>query len=219
MNQRTLDFHFDIKSVEKNGTIEGYGSVFNVKDHDGEIVAPGAFTESLDWYRDKGLKVPMLWMHQSYEPLGAWDEAKEDGHGLFLRGKMLIEEVPAAREKHALAEAGALSGLSIGFRTQKSRNDLERNAVVIEKLRLWEVSLVTFPANDDARVTAVKAGCPLPTEREFEESLREAGYSKSMAMQIIAKGYRAVLHGEHAQDPGLAELKRALQNLSQTVSR
>lgn len=219
MQQKTRDFHFDIKNVEKNGIIEGYGSVFDVKDSDDEIIARGAFLESLAWYQTKGLKPPMLWMHQAKEPLGAWEEAREDEYGLYMRGRMLVEDVQSAKEKHALAQSGALSGLSIGFRTLKSHRDTSKGAVVIDNLRLWEVSLVTFPANEEARITGVKSDGTLPTEREFEELLRDAGFSKSKALSIIAKGYKSVLHGDHAQEASLAELKRAIDNLKTAVSQ
>ena len=217
MRHKTLDFHFDIKSVDDSGIIEGYGSVFDVKDSDNEIIAPGAFLETLQWFRDNGLPVPMLWAHQSKEPLGMWEEFREDSHGLYLRGQMLIEKVQSAREKHALAKAKAVSGLSIGFRTLLSQLDRARGATVIEKLRLWEVSLVTFPANEAARLTAVKSTGEMPTEREFEEFLRDAGFSRTKAAAIVAKGYRAVLHGDHAEERSLAELKRVFDELKTAV--
>lgn len=218
MKQKTLDCHFNIKSVDERGYIEGYGSVFDVKDSDEEIIAPGAFMETLEWYRDQAMPVPMLWMHQAREPLGLWEEFREDTYGLYVRGKMLIDKVQAASEIHALAMERAISGLSIGFRTLRSVLDRTRQATVIQKLRLWEVSLVTFPANDAARVTAVKSDGILPTEREFEEFLRDAGYSRSQAAGIVAKGYKQVLHGEHAHGQSLAELQRAFEGLKHAVT-
>lgn len=181
---------FERKAADDDArTFEGYGSVFGTLDSYADVVAKGAFTRSLrDWKR-KGRMPAMLWQHQPDEPVGVWAEMAEDDHGLLVKGKLLTTgKGPHAYE--ALKE-GALSGLSIGFRTLKSKMDEESGIRTLTEVELWEVSLVTFPANDPARVSQVKAVAEW-TERDFEEHLREAGFSKAAALCVVAKGFRAL---------------------------
>ena len=193
---KTRDFTFDIKSVDKSGFFSGYGSVFGVKDSYGEVVAPGAFANSIQARAAKGRKLPILWQHRSGEPLGVYDVVKEDSTGLYLEGQLLIDDVIRAKEAHALLKAGAVSGLSIGYYViADSFNEKDRLRTLTE-VDLQETSIVTFPANDDARVEQVngidrilKAG-RLPSLREFEDFLCEAGFSKTEAKAVAGNGLR-----------------------------
>lgn len=205
---------FDIKAVSDDASFEGYGSVFGVVDAYDDIVAPGAFRRSLAEWRTKKTAPAMLWQHDPRQPTGVWDDLHEDAHGLFVRGRLAPTQL--GRDAHALLKMGALSGLSIGFCTRKSETDDESGLRTLTDIELWEVSIVTFPANDPARITGVKADGTWPTEREFEGLLRDAGFSRTDAKSIIAKGYRRQAPREAAL---MADLKAALvEPLKQLIS-
>ena len=116
---KTKDFALHVKDVSEEGTFEGYGSIFNNVDSCGEKVAPGAFGESLARHQREGTKPLMLWQHNSDEPIGVWENLAEDGKGLKGTGKLLTAQVAKAAETHALLKAGAIRGLSIGYREVK----------------------------------------------------------------------------------------------------
>jgi HK97 family phage prohead protease len=182
----------DIKAVGDGGTFEGYGSIFGNVDSYGEAVMPGAFTQSLVDSKRKGMTVKMLWQHDSDQPIGVWDDMAEDAKGLYVKGHLLTEVSPRAAEAYGLLKAGALDGLSIGYRVVEAAPHPDKQGVLaLKKLNLKEVSIVTFAANERARVEAVKhilAAGEVPTVREFEEFLRDAGgFSKSLAAAIAGK--------------------------------
>ena len=137
----------------KDGTlIEGYASLFGAVDRGGDIVQRGAYTNSLKALTQAGRRVRMLWQHDPSEPIGVWDEVREDDQGLYVKGRLLTD-VARAREAAALLEAGAIEGLSIGYRTVKAAKD-DGGRRRLQELELWEVSLVTFPMLPEARVGA-----------------------------------------------------------------
>ena len=132
--------------------IEGYSSYFGACDQGGDIVQSGAYCASLQALSAEGRSVKMLWQHDPAQPIGIWDEVHEDEKGLYVKGRLLLD-VAKGREAAALIEAGAIDGLSIGYRTQKaSKND--KGQRLLNELELWEVSLVTFPMLPTARVSA-----------------------------------------------------------------
>lgn len=193
MSILTKDFDFEIKAVESNGSFIGYGSVFGNLDGGGEIVAKGAFAESLAESTAKGRRVPILWQHRTGEPIGVYDSVKEDNHGLLMEGRLLVEHVQRAKEAHALLKAGAVSGLSIGYLVRSDAVDMKTGVRTLKKLDLKETSIVTFPMNDEARVSDVKAKLiagDKPTIREFEEFLREKGFTRSDAEHIAVHGFK-----------------------------
>ncbi|WP_257554134.1 HK97 family phage prohead protease [Sphingobium sp. CFD-2] len=182
----------DIKAVSDDGSIEGYGSVFGNVDSYGEVVEPGAFTQSLVDAKRKGQTIKMLWQHDRERPIGVWEDLAEDSKGLWVKGRLAVDVSPLAKETHGLLKMGALDGLSIGYRTLDAEPHATKpNVLSLKRLLLKEVSVVTFAANDRARVESVKqilAAGNLPTVREFEEFLRDAGgFSKSLAAAIAAK--------------------------------
>lgn len=213
---KVRDFDLSVKSVGEDGSFSGYGSVFGVLDSYQEVVAPGAFLESLAEIKAKGRPVPVLWQHRSDTPIGIWDALEEDDHGLKGSGHLLIADVAQAREAHALLKARAVSGLSIGYWVRESSYDEKTGVRTLTKLDLVEISLVTFPANDDARVEAVKfklAHGELPTEREMEKYLREVGFSKSRAAGVVAHGLTEMRRRESARetiDPALKAISDTL---------
>lgn len=135
-------------TLDDEFVIEGYASLFGAKDQGGDVVEKGAYAKSLG----DGRRVKMLWQHDPNEPIGIWDEIREDDRGLFVKGR-LLESVARAREAAALTRAGAIDGLSIGYRTVKSHKN-ERGLRCLSEVELWEVSLVTFPMLPEARLEA-----------------------------------------------------------------
>lgn len=199
------DFDLEDLEVKESGDgyrITGYGSVFGVEDSYGDVVAPGAFKESIAEIARKGRKLPLLWQHRSSDPIGVWDVLEEDKRGLRMEG-ILLKGVQQAEEARIRAKAGAVTGLSIGYYTRASSRDEKTGILTLTKLDLVETSLVTFPANDDARVDAVKfmlAEGSLPSVKDFERFLRrEAGLSKTAAALVMTKGYAELLRRESGE--------------------
>lgn len=196
----------EIKEVSDTGVIEGYGSVFGVKDSYGDIVEAGSFTKSLS----SGRKVKMLWQHDPSQPIGVWDELREDDKGLYMKGRLALGTTKG-REAHELAKMGAMDGLSIGYRTMDSED--KGGARHLKDIELHEVSFVTFPANTAATVTSVKN----ITIRSVEQDLREAGYSRSQAKAIASKGVSGL---READDEAKNEaLIAALKAFSETARK
>lgn len=207
-----LVVQFDMKAIGdgETRTFEGYGSVFGVLDSYADIVAPGAFKRSLKEAKSAGRMPALLWQHDPSSPIGVYESMGEDATGLYVKGR--LSDTQLGREAYTLLKDGALSGLSIGFTTRKSKVDNESGVRTLTDVQLWETSLVTFPANDAARVTGVKAADgALPTEREFERWLRrEAGFTEAEAKTIIAKGFRQVQR-EAAQSNELSDLLESVR--------
>ncbi|WP_193141644.1 MULTISPECIES: HK97 family phage prohead protease [unclassified Meridianimarinicoccus] len=139
-------------ALEDGCRIEGYASLFGRTDQGGDVVAAGAYARSLERLGKAGRAVKLLWQHDPAQPIGIWDEVREDATGLFVKGRLLTE-VTRGREAASLIEAGAIDGLSIGYRTVAATKDAEGRRVLTE-LELWEVSLVTFPMLPEARIGA-----------------------------------------------------------------
>ncbi len=137
------------------GEFEGYASLFNITDASGDIVMPGAFRASLVWRGTGGVR--MLFQHDPAQPVGVWLTLREDTRGLYVRGR-LSREVARARELAALLADGAIDGLSIGFRTRQAMPERGTGRRRLQRIDLWEISLVTFPMLAGARVTGLKSG-------------------------------------------------------------
>lgn len=192
MNRKFLEAPFHIKAVGSDGTFSGYGAVFGNVDTYGEVVMPGAFQKSLAAWGAKQALPPVLWQHDKKQPLGPHTVMREDAKGLYLEGRLLKDEVPKAAEALALLRERVISGLSIGFRTVVDEWDRDSGVSYLKEVELWEVSLVTFPANDQALVTGVKAD-QIQTIRDFEAALRdELGFSHAQAKTIASAGFKAV---------------------------
>jgi len=147
----------EIKSLKETGEFEGYGSTFGGEpDAYGDIIADGAYSESLALHKAKGTMPKLFWQHNSDEPIGKWLEAKEDDHGLLMRGKLNMD-VQRGREAYALLKAKDIDGLSIGYRIKEYSVDTETYVWTLQKLDLVEVSIVSVGANENAVVQSVKA--------------------------------------------------------------
>ena len=171
--------HYAIKAadVAEDGTFSGYASLFGDVDSYGDITVPGAFTKSLKtrFGGDAIMRPRLLWQHDPNEPIGTWLEMREDGKGLFAKGRLVLE-VQRAREAYALLKAGEVLGLSIGYEATgieyRNPDEVERKwgfaigdvgqVRALTEVDLWETSLVTFPALATAGVDEVKAGAAAP---------------------------------------------------------
>jgi HK97 family phage prohead protease len=203
---RTSDFNFEIKAISDSGTFSGYGSVFGVVDSYGDVVAPGAFSDSLADHKSKNRLPAMLWQHRSAEPLGVFRAMHEDSIGLHVEGQLALTTVRGA-EAHALMKMGALTGLSIGYQVRTESFDKVSGINTLQRVDLWEVSPVTFPANDAARINGVKAIELIKDLKSAEALLRESGMSRQEAVLFIAR-VKSLTQRESDEDAvrGLVEL-------------
>ncbi len=207
----TMDSHpelkftaLDFSKAAADGAFQGYASVFNAEDLTHDVVAPGAFRDTLAERGAAGVR--MLFQHDANQPIGVWTEIREDGRGLFVKGQLALD-VAKARETLSLMRAGALDGLSIGFKARKFSRNPKTGVRRLETVDLWEISVVTFPMLPGARVSHVKAAPfagGVPTEREFERWLtRDAGFSRSEARAVLRSGLKGLVALRDA-GPGLS---------------
>ena len=135
--------------IDADGRFAGYASVFGRADDSGDLVMPGAFANSLA--RRGAGRLRMLFQHDPREPVGNWDVAREDGHGLWVEGR-LVPGVPRADALRRLIERRAVDGLSIGFRTERATREARSGTRRLWQIDLWEISIVTFPMLAEARI-------------------------------------------------------------------
>lgn len=155
--------------IDADGRFAGYASVFGQLDDGGDIVMPAAFGKSLA--RRGRREVRMLFQHDPKEPVGIWERLVEDGFGLWVEGR-LISGVPRADALRRLIESRAIDGLSIGFRTVRASREATTGHRRLWQIDLWEVSIVSFPMMDGARIApALK---PPPGEARLLRSLDAA---------------------------------------------
>ncbi|MEQ1887575.1 MAG: HK97 family phage prohead protease [Alphaproteobacteria bacterium] len=177
----------EVRAVGEDGVIEGYASVFGNADSGGDVVAPGAFKNSLA--ARPADQVRMLWQHDANEPIGVWEHIAEDARGLLVRGR-LLGDVARGREVLSLLRAGAIDGLSIGFRTVRARMDERTGVRTLLEIDLWEISIVTFPMNDAARVAGVKQADSLRDLESFpqdsDQDLRELAFAIRQAARAMS---------------------------------
>ena len=180
----------DLTDADTSGVFEGYASLFDREDLARDVIAAGAFRQSLS---ERGVQgVRMLYQHDPAHPIGVWERIEEDALGLRVRGRLTLE-TEKARDVLHLMRAGAIDGLSIGFKAKRTRRDQRSGIRRILELELWEISIVTFPMMPCARVHGVKCspfGGTLPTERQFERWLvRDAGFTRGEARSLMRQGY------------------------------
>ena len=176
----------------------------------------GAFAATLEKWKAKDRLPAMLWQHNMSEPIGIYTEMREDDVGLYVKGRLLIDADPLAKRAHAHMKAGSLTGMSIGYMLDDYEYDKEKGVWILKAIDLWEVSLVTFPANDEARITDVKsllARGETPPPSKVERALREVGFSGSQAKAFMAKGYSAVSPREAGVDDAMQSLKSLLTRI------
>lgn len=213
----------EVKALEDDGTFEGYASVFNNIDSYGDRVVSGAFADSI--FKKKPNDIAMLWQHRADEVIGAWKGFYEDERGLRAVGKLILETQRGA-EAYALLKAGAIKGLSIGFIAEETAEAAD-GVREIRKADLWEVSVVTFPANDAATVMGVRhafaTGQPV-TKRDMERALTDMGLSRREAMRFMSEGFEGLVGArdaadkqDAARDAGVESTKAAMAALLETM--
>lgn len=218
---QTRAFDYQVKAVAEDGLFSGYGSVFGVVDSYNEIVAPGAFLESIQETKAKGRTFPVLWQHRGSEPIGDWniETMKEDAYGLFSEGGLWLGDAPYAKVAYRGMKSKSITGLSIGYYVRESSFDEKTRVRTLTKLDLVEISIVTTPANDDARIDSIKAriaGGGLPTLPDFEKFLREAGFSKTQSAVLANRGLAHLLRSESEGDND-SESKSAVLAMTQAL--
>lgn len=208
LDHKKLSFNVKMdESGKSKGTFSGFASTSHL-DRGGDIVDKGAFQRTL---KERGDAVKILWQHDMNKPIGRPTLLEERDGGLYIEGK--ISDTELGREAMTLLKDGVVDSMSIGY----SVNDSEYNAQgvrVIKDLDLYEVSLVTFPMNEKAKVTGVKDDNL--NVRDIEKVLRDAGYSRSQSKAIASAGIKCLreVGQESKKDDNLSELKAAIAELN-----
>ena len=161
------DFRFELKSLTTEGTFEGLAAVYGNIDLGGDVIEPGAFAKTLT---DRGGEIPILWQHDPREPIGL-GKLNDTSQGLSVQGQLVLES-PVAAKAHALMKARVLRGLSIGYDDIKSK--IVDGIRHLSEIKLFECSLVSFPMNELAQVSAVKGVVDFAKElQDFRAILAE----------------------------------------------
>lgn len=176
------DFRLKLKSLEDDGTFEGYAAVFGNVDLDGDRIDPAAFNRTLKNFRGE---VPILWDHNTSSPAGVSIDLVPDAHGLRLKGRLLLSTA-MGREAYEYLKARVIKGLSIG--AQIVRSDWENGVRVLKELRLHEISLVAIPSNPLAEVVAVKhcEGCDHAHPADDESAEEREAETKALPLEAPA---------------------------------
>lgn len=204
----------------ERGTFEGYAAMFGNVDLGGDVIERGAFKE---FQKNSEGRVVVCNQHNRRDPIGT-AEVTQDDKGLRFKGALVLD-VPSARSVYALMRAKAVEGMSIGYDVLEGGGKiLESGIRQLKALKLWEISPVTFGMNPLAGVLDVKglqdmlgAG-KLPSLKEFEAHLREAGFSKTQAAAIAGKGLAPLLRSESGSNGVAAAVKAARAALTGTSS-
>lgn len=211
MNMKHLSFDFDVKSLDETGTFTGYASVFDNKDSAGDVVRKGAFAKTLAEWAQKGRLPPMLWQHERTNPIGYFLLMKEDDKGLYVEGKLLIDDIAQAKTAHALLKNKVLDGMSIGYRVENYDYDKVADVFNLTEIKLFEVSLVTFPANELTTVDSVKHG--LPDRDVIVKHLTDLGLSQKQAETLCDSGLQS-LQPENREKQDLINATNILKDLN-----
>jgi HK97 family phage prohead protease len=225
MDHVSCDFEVKFATGAKDGTFEGYGAMFGNVDSYGDVIEKGAFKDTLRAWEDKGKYPPMLLQHgggmfggnaEDMLPVGKYTSMEENSKGLKVTGELFALNTEKGQYIYEGLKAGVLDGLSIGFIAKKYTMGTKPSEPrrKLEAIDLKELSIVTFPANDRARVGGVKSGRDIKTIREFEEFLRDAGsFSRAAARAIAEGGFKANAEPRDEDGGELAELIRRNINI------
>lgn len=228
MKREDFFAQFEVKFATdetKVGEFEGYGAVFGNVDSYGDVIKKGAFKETLDEWAGRKSLPPMLiqhggWMMSDMDalPIGKWESMSEDSKGLYVKGRLINLDTERGKTIYGGMKEGVLDGMSIGYRAKEfavgTKPDEPRRT--LKKIDLVELSVVTFPANGKARVSAVKSAGEIKTIREFEDFLRDVGgFSHAAAKAIAAGGFKA---SDPRDEDGAGELVDLIRRNIATLS-
>ena len=187
LEHKTAPLSFELKALGDQGEFEGYALTYGNKDDGGDICVKGCMTNSLR--KRPANKVKMLWQHDPMHVIGKWSELVDDEKGLLAKGQLFMD-VQKAREVFAILKGGGIDGLSIGYRAEDHEYDKATDARLLKQIDVREISVVTFAMNSEATITMVKSASDIKTKRQFEEFLRDHGFSAGAAKGIASKGFR-----------------------------
>ncbi len=191
INQTLSLNNCDLKFAAAEGAFSGYGSVFGNVDSKNDIIMPGAYAEVLKAADDVPLYVNHGWLRDAL-PVGKWSGLKEDERGLYGDAN-LIMQMPSAVDAYWGMKSGLVTGLSVAILPDAKATERRADGVrVIHRIKaLKEISIVTDPANDAARVTDIKTADEveqIETIRDFERFLRDAGgLTKGATEALVAR--------------------------------
>lgn len=205
MEIKSCNVDFTIKN-EDQGVVSGYGAFYNNVDSSNDIIKFGAFS-------DVNRSIKMLKEHRDL--IGVWGTVKEDNNGLFVEGRITLD-TQLGKETYSLIKSGALTSMSVGFKTLDYSYD-KNETRLIEKADLYEVSLVSFPANEKATILSCKSE-DIQTEREFERALRELGYSKNDSKMITNYGFKAFMEKKEEKNKDSQFMSEIVDDLKSVLN-
>jgi HK97 family phage prohead protease len=210
---KMLEFKLD---DGKPGQFQGYGSTFDNVDLGKDKCVKGCFARTLTEHKTDNTLPAMYWMHDPKEPIGDWTEVREDSKGLFVSGQLWTgtQETECSRKAMNLLKGTGPKGLSIGYKTEKQTYDQKSGVRSLHDVTLRELSVVGYGMNQKALVTHIKSlfvDGEVPTVRDVEELLRDAGFSASQAKSFIANGYKAVERDADNQKTMSEEIQELLR--------
>jgi HK97 family phage prohead protease len=228
MEVKTKNLTLEVKLVDDTGVFEGHGSAFDVVDSYGDVVVKGAFVKTL---AERGRKVKLLWQHEQSEVIGVFDELYEDDFGLRVKGRLALN-TQRGREAYELMKMNAIDSMSIGYTTVKDEYDPKAGVRYLKEIKLYEISLVTFPANEQATITRVKSQFDDLTEEQRESvlsfiyTLKQSSLSQTDEPQVENESEVLEEHSteeeadtKQADEPLDDEIKHSLEKLINAMKR
>ena len=212
-----MEFKFD---QGQKGRFKGYGSTFGNVDLGKDICVNGCFMRSLGEHKAAGTMPSMYWMHDRTEPIGDWIDAKEDANGLVVEGQLWADDIENAKKAYRMLSGTGNKGLSIGYATKKSEYDDKTGVRRLLDVDLPEISVVGHGMNPKALVTSIKSRIAdglLPTVRDLEEVLRDAGLSNAQAKALLSDGFKALRRDDAAADES-QKIIRLLQEIRGNIA-
>lgn len=207
-------YRFKVRQIDETGAFEGLASTYGNVDQGGDVIEPGAFDRTL---KNGNGEVPILWSHDPTEPIGLGRVSNSE-EGLVIQGKLELS-LPAAQKVYVLLKSKIVRGLSIGYQTLQSVMD--KGVRRIKEVKLFEVSVVTFPMNSEAVVTAVKAAlASRETKEEFEQCLEyiQAMSAHHQIMDALGMSiYSTLWDSEMTADEKVASIDQSIQQFHSSM--
>lgn len=214
--RKHLQVPVEIKALATEGEFEGYASIFNNVDLGADVVLPGAFKKK-DMALTKDGKVRVLYQHDWDKPIGK-AVVEEDSTGLHFKASLILAN-SVAKDAYVLMKEDVLDGMSFGFDVLPGGADYTEGGIrQLKRLKLWEISPVTFGMNPKAGISAVKSAAQLTTIREFEDFLRDSGFSKAQATAIASKGWAGLQGRRESDDADAEQFLKFLQSIQEKTA-